>query len=84
MSILQVELCGRLADLAGDVVDVDVPNSGASIADLRAALAALHPALADNILGPKVRACVDEMLVDDAVVVRAGQVVAFFPPLSGG
>lgn len=82
--MLQVELCGRLADLAGDVVDVDVPNAGLSIADLRTALAALHPALADAILGPKVRACVDEVMVDDMAMVRAGQVVAFFPPLSGG
>ena len=84
MAILQVELCGRLADLAGDVVDVKVPNAGIRIADLRAALAAAYPALADSILGPKVRACVDEILVDDAAMVRAGQVVAFFPPLSGG
>ena len=82
--MLQVELCGRLADLADDVVDVEVPNAGISIADLRAALADAYPALADAILGPKVRACVDEVLVDDAAMVRAGQVVAFFPPLSGG
>ena len=84
MAVLQVELCGRLADLADDVVDVEVPNAGVSIADLRAALADIYPALADAILGPKVRACVDEVLVDDAAMVRAGQVVAFFPPLSGG
>lgn len=79
-----MELCGRLADLADDVVDVEVPNAGISIADLRAALTDAYPALADAILGPKVRACVDEILVDDAAIIRAGQVVAFFPPLSGG
>ena len=79
-----MELCGRLADLADDVVEVQVPNAGVSIADLRAALADAYPALADAILGPKVRACVDEILVDDAAIIRAGQVVAFFPPLSGG
>ena len=84
MPVLQVELCGRLADLAGDVVDVEVPNAGISITDLRAALASAHPALADAMLGPNVRACVDEMLVDDTTTVRPGQVIAFFPPLSGG
>ena len=82
--MLQVELCGRLSDLAGDVVDVEIPNAGLKIGELRATLAVLHPALADSILGPKVRACVDDMMVDDAAIVRAGQVVAFFPPLSGG
>jgi sulfur-carrier protein len=84
VAVLQVELCGRLADLAGDVVDVDVPNAGVTIANLRATLAAAYPAFAEAILGPKTRACVDEILVDDAAMVRAGQVVAFFPPLSGG
>jgi sulfur-carrier protein len=84
MAMLQVELCGRLADLAGDVVDVEVPNAGISITDLRAALAAAQPALIDALHDPKVRACVDEILVGDGAMVRAGQVVAFFPPLSGG
>ncbi len=84
MAILQVELCGRLADLAGDVVDVEVPNVGINVSDLRTAIAEAYPVLSQIIFDSKIRACVDEILVNDAVVVRAGQLVAFFPPLSGG
>ncbi len=85
MAVLTVELCGRLADMAAAAaVTLDVAEDGLSIADVRGHLARTFPALTDAITSDKVRACVDEAIVDDRAIVRAGQAVAFFPPLSGG
>lgn len=81
---LSVELCGRLADAAGPLVSVSIPAAGCSIAALTPLLAAAHPALAEMLATMPIRACVDEAIVGDDTHVRPGQLVALFPPVSGG
>jgi sulfur-carrier protein len=84
MTAIDVELCGRLADLAGRQVTLAVAPGGLAVADLFAALAAEHPALADPLAAGKVRACVNEVIVPASAIVRPGDLVALFPPVSGG
>jgi molybdopterin synthase sulfur carrier subunit len=79
-----VELCGRLADSCGRVVDVELGQSETPVRDLFAALGEAYPALAPSIANGRVRACVNEALVGLDSLVRAGDEVALFPPVSGG
>lgn len=79
-----VDLCGRLADAHGPVLDVEIEGEVCTVGDLRRRIAQEWPGLADAILGPRVRACLAETMVDDAAPVRAGDRPAFFPPVSGG
>lgn len=81
---LNVELCGRLADACGRMVELDLPAQEVPVSALFAALAAVYPALAPSIASGRVRACVNEALVGADSPVRAGDEVALFPPVSGG
>jgi len=81
---LSVELCGRLADACGRVVDVELPQSEIPVRDLFTALGEAYPPLGQAIASGRVRACVNEALVTPEAVVRSGDDVALFPPVSGG
>ena len=81
----RVLLFGRLRDVYG-APEIVLQANAATAADLRAALAAAHPDLAETILVPSVRIAVNQRLVADekATQVMAGDEIAFLPPLSGG
>jgi molybdopterin converting factor small subunit len=70
-----------------EVIDEDeevyeLPGGG-SLKSLRALITAAHPILKD--VEDAMLASVNETFVDDeAVELKEGDVVAFFPPLSGG
>lgn len=83
MTQVAVELCGRLADLAGDTVTADV-TLPASIAAIRVALADVYPSLAIELASDRIRACLDDTIVGNDAIVRPGQMLALFPPVSGG
>ncbi|HVL16210.1 MAG TPA: molybdopterin converting factor subunit 1 [Gemmata sp.] len=77
-----VLLFAAARDLAGaDRVAVELAP-GATVADLRAALAARVPALAGLMANSAV--AVNHDFADDARVVEAGDEVAVVPPVSGG
>lgn len=79
---LQVRLFGAARDAVGaSCVSVALPD-GASVADVRAALAKLAPALA-TVCG-RARIAVNQRVVDEASAVRAQDEVALLPPVSGG
>jgi molybdopterin converting factor small subunit len=65
----------------GDAVTVDVPM-GATAADLKAAVAAASPALADWL--PRVRVAASLAFVPDTYVFAGAEDVALIPPVSGG
>ena len=73
---------GRVADLIGRSLQVDLPDAGCTIAELRTRLAASPGA--DILLRPGVRASIDREIVGDDAVVRPGAEVAFFSVFSGG
>ena len=74
---------GRAGDRVGREATVAVPAS-ATIAELRAVLAAQFPAARDELLSPKLRPCIDDALVPENHALAGSAVVEFFPPLSGG
>ena len=83
-SAMKVQFFGRMTERLGREVEVDVPERGCSVADLRRRLAELHPRAETELLSPTLRACVDDAIAGDDRIVREGSEVAFFPPLSGG
>jgi molybdopterin converting factor subunit 1 len=81
MTVL-VRLFARARDLAGAaVLKVDLPD-GATVGDLRRALAIRCPALA--VLVSQSALAVNDEFADDALTLPAQAEVALLPPVSGG
>jgi len=80
---MRVLLFGRLADLAG-WRERRLEPPPASLAALRALIAAEDAALGAALAGPGVRAAVDKAIVKGDVALEPGAEVAFLPPMSGG
>ncbi len=79
---VQVRLFAVARELAGaDVVSLELPALG-TVRDLRAALAAEVPALAEIL--PHVLFAIDSQYVAEESVVPDGIEVACIPPVSGG
>jgi molybdopterin converting factor subunit 1 len=80
--IVSVLLFARARDLAGaPVVRLELPE-GATVADLRRRLAAVHPSMAP-LLNHSALAVNDEFAGDE-LVLEPGAEVALLPPVSGG
>lgn len=79
---MKIHFYGRLAESLGRDIEVEAPNS-CSIADLRQRLATEYPHAADA-LGHRARAFVGDIVVADSHIIRPGESVEFFPPVSGG
>lgn len=79
----RVLLFGRLADVAGWRERVLAP-APATLAALRAGLAAQFPALGEALAARGVQAAVNKTIVRGDVPLAAGAEVAFLPPMSGG
>ena len=67
---------GRLTERFGREIEVDLPDEGCTVADLRTRFEGLDPAT--------IRACVNDALAGEDSLVRPGDRVDFLPPLSGG
>ena len=80
---MRVLLFGRLSDLAGWRERVFEP-APASLAALKAIIAATDAALAEAINGPGVQTAIDRIIVRGDACLAAGAEVAFLPPMSGG
>jgi molybdopterin synthase sulfur carrier subunit len=81
---MKVLFFGRLADKAGREIDVEIPETGCTVAELRARLCREMPGLAADLSAPSIKACVDQQVAGEDAPVRPGDEVAFIPPLSGG
>lgn len=80
--ILNVRLFAGARDLGGaDHAIVDLPD-GATVADLRRRLVALHPKLAD--LEKKCAVAVDAEFANNDRLLTEGAEIALLPPVSGG
>ena len=79
---VSVRLFARARDIAGqDEIELTVP-SGATIADLRSALARQYPEMAP--LAPNLLFAIGEDYADDTFAFDEQQEIACFPPVSGG
>lgn len=81
---LGVELCGRLADACGPFLRLAIPETGLPVPAMLASLAQAYPAVGDMFGRIRIKACINETIVADEAVVRPGDRVALFPPVSGG
>lgn len=78
----RVRLFARARELLNaESVEVELP-AGATVGDLRQALAARYPALG-NLLGRSALAVHDEF-AEDALTLPVAAEVALLPPVSGG
>ncbi len=84
MVMLEIELCGRLADMCGRRISVTVPQSGVDVAGLFATIGAGFAPLAEPLASGRVKACVNDVIVSRDHLVRPEDAVALFPPVSGG
>lgn len=80
---MRISFFGKLRDSLGDERML-APVAGETVAGLRARLAALFPQAANDLLGPRVRACVGDAIVAEDFSLAGHDEVEFLPPLSGG
>lgn len=79
---VELQLFALLRQRAGAaVLPLDVPD-GATVGDLRRALAAARPELAPLV--PSLHVAIDSDYADDDRPIPPGAEVAAFPPVSGG
>lgn len=81
---MHVLFYGRLADMVGRELTLDLADRECSVKDLREEIAARHPQARDQLVGSRVRACVADSIVPDSHVLDASATIEFFPPVSGG
>ena len=81
---MKVLFFGRLADRLGREVELDLPEEGCSVAELRQRLCTTFPEAAEELARPSNRACIDQTVAAESARVLPGHEVAFVPPLSGG
>jgi len=75
---------GQLAETFGRFVEVDLPEDGCTIAELRRRLGEGDPLRAEVLDRVGVRASVEQQVVREDTRIQPGQEIAFFPIVSGG
>ncbi|MFW2851179.1 MoaD/ThiS family protein [Sphingomonas sp. TX0543] len=81
MGMVKVRFFGRFAEEIARSVEMPI-ECGMTVAGLREALASRFGA--DQLLGARVLAAVDDRIVHDDLVLLSGQAVDLLAPLSGG
>lgn len=80
---LTIAVFGRLAESVGSEFSLDVEGP-CRVAELRKLLAQSFPGISGDLLGGKVRFCVDDRLVPDNYCIEGRRRVEMLSPLSGG
>ena len=81
---MRVHFFGRAGEQLARSVDLDLPSTVVTVADLRRLLAQTYPEAAEELVRTSLRACVGDEIVGEAHELRDSDLVEFFPPLSGG
>ena len=79
---VSVKLFARAKELAGSATLAVELREGATVADLRAALTGVNPALAAFL--PRCTVAVNDEVADDDATLSEGAELAVLPPVSGG
>lgn len=74
---MKILFLGRLAESFGRELELDMPEAGCTVAELRLRLG-------EAVSSPAVRACIDQVMVPESAHVLPRHEIAFVPPLSGG
>ncbi len=80
---MRVLFFGRLAEIAGGREQA-APDTIASVSALVAHLTQTDATLGEALAGKGVRAAVNKTIVTGDAPLKAGDEIAFMPPLSGG
>ena len=80
--LIEVRVFGGLTERVGGPRTTLELDDDATVADLRAAVAAEHPAIAPLL--PAVTVAVDLEVADDTTALRGAREVALLPPVAGG
>jgi molybdopterin synthase sulfur carrier subunit len=82
---ITVRFFAHLREQLGAGEDLEIPHSVATVSALREHLLARGPAYAGALAHKKlIRMAVNQEMVDGAAAIKAGDEVAFFPPVTGG
>ena len=81
---VRVLFFGRVADIFGRAVEVDLPARGCSLADLKARIAAQVEGGQDALGAPGLRVAIDRVMAAGNPWVSPGQELAFLSVFSGG
>ena len=81
---MKILFFGGLAESLGRELELDVPDAGCTVAELRQRLADAMPQAAGKLASSRARACIDQAIVAETARVLPGHEIAFVPPLSGG
>jgi molybdopterin converting factor small subunit len=84
MTNIEIEMCGRLADLTSRSLLLAFPDDGLNAGALLERVVGEFPQLGTMVASGRVKLCVNEALVACDFRVRAGDRVALLPPVSGG
>lgn len=81
-----MNLCffGSLGDRIGREVELDLGPDVRTIGEVRQELSLRYPQCAEDLLSPKVRACLNDAIARDDQLVTGADRLDFLPPLSGG
>jgi molybdopterin converting factor small subunit len=75
---------GALSARLGSEREIEIPDEGCSVADLRRLISAQHADAAEALSSRPIKVAVDQEIVGEDAHVMAGQEIAFLSPLSGG
>ena len=81
---MKIGFFGKLGDTIGREVVLDPSVAGCTIGELRTLLAGQYPHASAELVGSRLRACVNDQVVGEDFRIEAEAEVEFFPPLSGG
>lgn len=80
---MKVKFYGRLGERLGSEIELRPPSGVKTVDQLRVILAKMYPDSSEDIL-KRSRACVGDSIVEESHKLEDGEIVEFFPPLSGG
>ena len=81
---MRIHSFGKLGELIGRELEIDVPPGGCTVAELRGLLAGRYPHAEHELASASLRACINDVIVGEQFPIPPGAAVEFFPPLSGG
>jgi len=84
LGVVRVLFFGRVADVCGRSLAVDIPSCGCPLPDLRARIAAQVGGAEQALSAPGLRVAVDQVMTCGEPWVSPGQEVAFLSAFSGG
>jgi molybdopterin synthase sulfur carrier subunit len=79
---VRVLFFGKVGEVLGRAIEIDIPEAGCTVRELRSRITAM--AGRDALLKPGVRASIDKQVAGEEAWIKPGAEIAFFSVFSGG